>query len=148
MSEYKKRITVDAPSDEVFRFVSDPEQMPRYLPTLRAVRPSKSGGIVITGSTPNQAYEGEGWFEADPRTRVMRWGSRSGGSYEGRLQVNDTETCSVVTLWLKIESEPGEDLTRRLAIEQDLADATELIKAICEGREIEAASLSVRGYAV
>lgn len=95
MDEFTGRIDIDRGADEVFAFLSDARNMPRYLPTVRQAQPQGGGRIAVDGEAEGHAYHDEGWFNVDSAARHMRWGTSP--DYGGELTVHDTGTgrCTV-----------------------------------------------------
>ena len=97
MQEYEQSQTIAAPANEVFAWVSDVENLPKYLP------PIKDAGIdgPSEGDNPGEKvkmhveipdrgeFESEGYFDVDADARTMRWGAESDRDYSGRLEVSE-----------------------------------------------------------
>lgn len=95
MQEYEQSQAVAAPANEVFAWVSDVENLSRYLPPVKDARtegPSEGdnpGEKVKTHvEIPDRGeFESEGYLDVDAGARTMRWGSESDRDYSGRLEV-------------------------------------------------------------
>ena len=95
MQEYEQSKVVAAPANEVFAWVSDVENLPKYLP------PVKNAGIEgpSEGDNPGEKikthveipdrgeFESEGYFDVDADARTMRWGAETDRDYSGWLTV-------------------------------------------------------------
>lgn len=150
MQEYEQSATVAAPANEVFAWVSDVQNLPKYLP------PVKDAGIEgpSEGDNPGEKvkthveipdrgeFESEGYLDVDAETRTMRWGAESDRDYSGRLEVaEDGDGQSEVTVHLsfgprsvegEIQEESSED---RNPLEESLSATLESIR-----RQIEEGS--------
>ncbi|QIN81447.1 hypothetical protein GBA63_01500 [Rubrobacter tropicus] len=150
MREYEQSETIAAPANEVFAWVSDVENLPKYLP------PIKDAGIdgASAGDNPGEKvrmhveipdrgeFESEGYFDVDADARTMRWGAETGRDYSGRLEVSGKgDGQSEVTVHLsfgprsvegEIQEESSDD---RNLLEESLAATLESIR-----RQIEEGS--------
>ena len=95
MQEYEQSQTIAAPANEVFAWVSDVENLPRYLPPIKDAGiegPASEGSpgervkmhVEIPG---RREFESEGYFDVDAEARTMRWGAETARDYSGRLTV-------------------------------------------------------------
>ncbi len=84
MAEYTDRIDVAAPADAVFQFVSDVENLPKYLPTMHHAHTQGAGRIEVDGEANGHAYHSDGWFKVDQAGRSMSWGSDGENDYSGQ----------------------------------------------------------------
>jgi ribosome-associated toxin RatA of RatAB toxin-antitoxin module len=150
VQEYEQSQTVAAPANEVFAWVSDVENLPKYLP------PIKDAGIEgpAEGDNPGEKvkmhveipdrgeFESEGYFDVDANARTMRWGAESDRDYSGRLEVSEAgDGQSEVTVHLsfgprsvegEIQDESSDD---RNPLEESLTATLESIR-----RQIEEGS--------
>lgn len=119
MQEYEQKGTVAAPANEVFAWVSDVENLPKYLP------PIKDAGLdgAADGDNPGEKvrmrvgipdrgeFESEGYFSVDAEARTMRWGAETDRDYSGYLTVAEAgDGQSEVTVHLSFgprSAEPG-----------------------------------------
>ena len=79
MQEYEQGASVAEPADAVFAWVSDVDNLPKNLPSVKdAGLDGPSEEIPGRGE-----FDSEGYLDVDART--MRWGAESGRGYSGRL---------------------------------------------------------------
>jgi len=126
--EYEQSQAVEAPPDEVFAWLSDVDNLPRYLPPVinsSVQGPSAEGipgeRIRTTLEYPggDGTFESEGYLSVDERERRMEWGAEAGHDYSGWLMVaNHGEGGSEVVVHLsfgersvepEIEDQTSED---------------------------------------
>lgn len=147
MSEYEHSLTIEAAPDEIFRFVADVSNLPKYLPTVHHAMSQGNERVRVQGEARGQAYDNDGFFRIDPRQRRMEWGSDGEQHYQGWLEVKpnghagaDGQPGSEVTIHLTFEPLP--EMAQKLAqqtgdhsrtIQQGLEQALASIKNICEG---------------
>ena len=95
MQEYERSKTVAAPANEVFAWVSDVDNLPKYLPPIKdagiggpAAAGSPGEKVQMTVEIPDRGrFESEGYFSVDAEARTMRWGAETDRDYSGRLTV-------------------------------------------------------------
>ncbi|TXN28832.1 hypothetical protein FV232_27560 [Methylobacterium sp. WL30] len=140
MSEYTAHIDVAAPSDAVFRFVSDIKNLPRYLPTVSGAHSHTHERVDVDGTANGHAYNSEGWFKVDPDTRTMTWGSDGSNEYSGKMAVRVDGDASKVECTLQFT--PTADIKKSMdeyqggpsaAMTDGLRASLASIKEICEG---------------
>ncbi len=154
MSEYQKTQIVDSPAAEVFAWVSDVSNLPRYLPPVKESGeegPSTSGTlghkIRMQVEIPDRyETEAEGYLQVDDEARRMEWGAEMDRDYSGWLSVSDrADGKSEVTVHLsfgersveeQVQEESGEE---RDPLEESLSATLESIR-----RQIEEGAGKVR----
>lgn len=143
MGEYTGRIEIARPPAEVFAFLADLQNMPRYLPTVTRVGPQgrhdQHDDVAVEGEADGHQYRDDGWLKTEPSARRMRWGSHTMQDYGGTLAVTEASAGSAVELMLSLTPKPevakrmqqehgSVDHGMRLSVERTLAS----IKAACE----------------
>jgi uncharacterized protein YndB with AHSA1/START domain len=109
--EYEQSQAIDAPPEEVFAWLSDVGNLPRYLPPVvdsSVDGPSAEGvpgqRIRTTLEYPGEGgdtFDAEGYLSVDDGERRMEWGAESGRDYSGWLTVaNHGEGGSEVVVHL------------------------------------------------
>jgi uncharacterized protein YndB with AHSA1/START domain len=127
MKEYQQTELIDAPADEVFRWVSDVDNLPKYLPPMKDadIEGSSAEGTLgervrLEGEIPDRGeFESEGYFHVDAENLRMEWGAEVYRDYSGWLQVaGRADGKSEVTVHLdfgehsvehEIQEESGEE---------------------------------------
>jgi uncharacterized protein YndB with AHSA1/START domain len=97
--EYEQSQTINAPPKEVFAWLSDVENLPKYLPPVvdsSVEGPSAEGvpgqRIRTTLEYPGEGggtFDAEGYLAVDERERRMEWGAEEGRDYSGWLTVGN-----------------------------------------------------------
>lgn len=140
MPEYTDRIDVAASPDAVFRFVSDIENLPKYLPTVHHAHSKPHERVEVDGKANDHAYKSEGWFKVDQAGRTMTWGSDGDNDYSGKMAVSGEGGQSRVECSLKFT--PTDDMKESMdknqggpaaAMTDGLRASLASIKEICEG---------------
>jgi len=139
MSEFSTQITIEAPADDVFSFVTDFDHMHEYLPTVEKATPAGDGQIRMQGEVNGRRYDTTGWFQTHEFNRTMLWGAKGANDYTGDLEVMDQGDRCTLTIHLKFEFLPevsAEDRKKLEAhwpqIQQGLDESGQNIKRLCE----------------
>jgi ribosome-associated toxin RatA of RatAB toxin-antitoxin module len=150
MQEYEQSKAVAAPANEVFAWVSDVENLPKYLPPIKdaGIEGSAAAGspgerVKMTVEIPDRGeFESEGYFDVNAEARTMRWGAETDRDYSGWLTVAEAgDGQSEVTVHLsfgprsvegEIQEDSGDD---RDPLEESLEATLESIR-----RQIEEGS--------
>ncbi|MDQ5830292.1 MAG: SRPBCC family protein [Actinomycetota bacterium] len=123
--EYEQSQAIDAPPGEVFAWLSDVGNLPKYLPPVvdsSVEGPSAEGvpgrRIRTTLEYPGEGegtFDAEGYLAVDERERRMEWGAEEGRDYSGWLTVgNHGESGSEVVVHLSFgERSAGRDIEAR-----------------------------------
>jgi uncharacterized membrane protein len=106
--EYEDKIDINAPVDDVFRFLSSVHDLPSYLPAMKEVRQEQGDHIFAVAEMAGKNVELNGFFRVDEESRRINWGSDGTPDYRG---------------WLELRSgAPGTHLTVHLSIAGDRDD--------------------------
>lgn len=133
MSDYTHSTTVRRPADDIFAFLSDVSNLPRYFEAMESAESAGDQAVHVVANVEGQRREGEAWMTVDADDRRMRWGSEGPNDYHGELTVapggGDGE--SEVTVFLRTERADGPGISAGL--EQTLAN----LKRILDGSSVE-----------
>lgn len=137
MSEYERSLTMQVSPQAVFDFVSNVQNLPRFMPTTQRAQSLAEEQVRVEGEVKGHRYAAEGTFHADASTRRLEWKADE-GYYAGWLQVRPAGdgASSDVTVHIALQGyAPGTTPQQRPSdqqIEQGLADALAAIKAAIE----------------
>ena len=143
MGEYERSITISAPMQKVEAFVTDVENLPKYLPTTKKAEPQDGERVRVQGEARGQSYDSDGYFRMNKSQNRMEWGSDGEENYKGWLQFSpmaaQNQTQVIVHLTFDPPPKMGEKLAQSTAskeqtIEKGLEEAMLSIKNIVEGR--------------
>jgi uncharacterized protein YndB with AHSA1/START domain len=142
MSDYQHSVHILAPAQDVYEFVSNTENFPKFLPTLGSATPEEGGKIEMQGTVEGHGYQTEGEFHLDPDERTMHWGSDS-HEYRGQLQVTGDDSASQLSakLCFTTDSETEEKIKQRSGdsetpIQDALIHALDNVKRQCEAAAV------------
>ncbi|MFO7276396.1 MAG: SRPBCC family protein [Pseudomonadota bacterium] len=139
MSEYEHAVTVRAPADKVFEFVSNVENLPHYLPTVDSAEPQPGERVRVRGRVQGRSYDSDGYYRVNAAKRRMEWGSDGENQYRGWLTVEGDGATSNVRVHLSFEPRPDQiqqferqtgDADR--TIQQGLEEALQRIQMLFE----------------
>ncbi|WP_410586572.1 SRPBCC family protein [Amycolatopsis sp. lyj-23] len=111
MTEYRHTATADIPADELFAFLSHPENLPRYFPEMKVAEPKGGDSVHVEAEVHGHRVAGEAWLHTDPATRSLEWGAEGPDDYHGELRINEESPTSseiTVTLHSVREADDGE----------------------------------------
>jgi ribosome-associated toxin RatA of RatAB toxin-antitoxin module len=155
MTEYQQTQTIGASAENVFAWLSDVNNLPRYLPPVVDASiegPSAEGSpgqrVRATLEYPGGGgtFDAEGYFAVDEGQRRMEWGAEVQRDYSGWLEVTeDGDAQSQVTVHLDFGERSVEPEMREQAPE-DRDPLAEGIAATLESirRQIEEGSGKVQ----
>lgn len=140
MSEHQSSARVDLPADTVFRYLSDVENLPEYLPRMTSAHVTGEHELEVTaeldlGEDGKREVGGTARYDLDESARELTWGSEGDKDYGGRIGVQpEGDTACVVTVGLRWHHGAPED------VDADLERSVRQIKAVVEERERPAAA--------
>lgn len=142
MGEFHRAIKIKAEPQAVFDFVSQIDNLPKYLPTVREAKPQSGERILVEGEAAGHQYSNDGNFRVDQSRKRMEWSSDGENDYRGWLEVkpDQSEMTSEVTVHLSFSPRPElaqkfaeQHPDRDQAIEQGIEKALYSIQHQCEG---------------
>lgn len=132
MSEYRCLVTINADADDVFGFVSDPDNLSLYLPTVRSAEVLSEDEMRLNVERAGTLDEELVSLDFDEDSRRMEWGLDGSHPYQGWLQVTgDARSCQV-TVRLQFP-QPTHSQDREDEINMRLREVLKTIKILCEG---------------
>ena len=103
--EFEESLSMRAQADEVFNFVADVQNMPKYLPTTRNAQAQDGDHVRVQGEAKGHRYDSDGYLRSDPSARRLEWGADE-GYYAGWMQVREDGNGSAVTVHISMKGEP------------------------------------------
>ena len=94
MTEYRHSATADIPADELFAFLSHPENLPRYFPQMKVAEPKGGDSVHVEAEVHGNRVASEAWLHTDPATRSLKWGAEGPDDYHGELRIRDDGPAS------------------------------------------------------
>jgi uncharacterized membrane protein len=126
MGEFEKSGSVHAPASQLFDFLSDVRNLPRYFARMTSAEPAAGEAVRVEAVVPGgQHQEGEAWFRVEKATRRITWGSEGPKEYSGELRVDGDDTASTVTIRLHTDADGGDS-------DSDLSESISNIRRLVE----------------
>ena len=139
MSEFEETIRIEASAEEVFAFVSDVRNLPRYLPTVTHAAPQQGERVEVEGDAAGRHYRSDGDFRVDHAKRCMQWGSDGENQYRGWMAVGGRNGTCEVKVHLSFTPRPDQAAAfqaqtgdRDRTIREGMRKALESIKNLVE----------------
>jgi len=141
MAEYERSRLINVAPGDVFAFVSNPDNLPTFIPTVQAIEPQPDDRVRIQGAIHGRSYVDDGWLHVDRDRRRLEWGDDE-RTYSGSLTVAGDNGGTQVVLHLSLPphfTPSGRPITGEAAnapdtIEQSLEDALDSLRNLMEGR--------------
>lgn len=142
MKEYEQTRRIQAAPNAVFAFVSDIENLPDYLPTVKNATLQKGERIRMQGEANGHRYDDTGFFRVDETNQRMEWGSDSDSNYGGWLEVKGGKNDATSEVTVHIKFDPKPELAREMdkqggrdqAINEGINNTLTSIQNHCEGK--------------
>jgi uncharacterized protein YndB with AHSA1/START domain len=148
MAEHRAHIEIARPATEVFAFLANPMNLPRWQPMLReSFREGPDRIRVIGGGTGADGIASHVRFTTDHEGRCFSWATATGVGCAGDVQVRETPDGATVELALRLggraerpdalphwTGDAGLDLAS--ALRASLAAVKELCEGATEGVEL------------
>ncbi len=144
MSEFEHTTTVEASPEQVWSFVADVRNLPKYLPTTHSAEPAQGERVEVKGEAQGHEYDSEGYFREDKQNYRLEWGADE-NYYSGWLEIKEQGDTSDVTVHLTFTGAPpqgegdppgdntSEEAPSRDDVQEGLVSALESIKNFVEG---------------
>lgn len=84
--QYEQSMTIHASADQIFDFVSDVSNLPKYLPTTKHAERQAEDRVIVEGGGDDFHYRADGYLRPDRDNYKMEWGADE-RYYSGRLQI-------------------------------------------------------------
>ena len=107
--DFESSLSMQASPEQVFDFIADISNLPKYLPTTKSAQPQGEGRVRVQGEANGQKYDGDGYLRPDKSALRMEWGADE-GYYNGWMQVEEQGDGSNVTVHISFKgAPPGRD---------------------------------------
>ena len=97
MADMSGTTTVATSQQELFAFLSDVGNLPRYFAKITTASPGDGEEVHTTATlSDGTKVEGKAWFRVDDASHSITWGSEGENDYHGRLEVTGKDAGSQV----------------------------------------------------
>ena len=97
MAVHRYTGTVAASPDDVWAFLTDIGNLPRYLPLMTAARAGDGDRVEMDTVVKGEARTVDAWFRPDATARRIDWGSVGNDAYHGWLALRPDDDGTEVT---------------------------------------------------
>jgi uncharacterized membrane protein len=126
MGDYQHSVDVSAPAGQLFGYLSDVRNLPRYFTAMTSAEPADGEAVHVTAEVNGKTEEGEAWFRVDRERQHLEWGSEGPSGYHGHLDVTGEGGTSRVTVSVHTERHESGD------IDQGVAETLAAVKSLVE----------------
>lgn len=106
MPEYEASLTINAPTQEIFDFISDISNLPKYLPTTKSAQPQGENRVRVQGEANGHQYDADGYLRPNEEQMRLEWGADE-GYYNGWMQiVEESDETSTITVHISLRGKP------------------------------------------
>lgn len=127
MGDYSGTTTVAASEADLFDYLSDVSNLPKYFARMTSAAPGDGEEVRTTARMPDGTEaQGNAWFTVDQSAKHIDWGSEGPSDYAGRLDVTADGDGSTVTVYLHTTRAEGAEVQD--GIDETLAKIKELVE--------------------
>ncbi len=127
MADYEANIELGADPDEVFHYLSDVANLPRYFERMTSAEAGDGDEVHVQADLGDRTVEGDAWFKVNNAERSLSWGSEGPNDYHGELRVSDSGMGSEVSVVLSTARAAGPEIQHGL--EQTLDNIKGIVDA-------------------
>lgn len=130
MADFSGTTTVSAPAKDLFDYLSEVGNLPRYFSRMTSAERGDGEEVRTTAKMPDGTQvQGDAWFRVDDGQRRLEWGSEGPSDYRGDLLVTEAGEGSEVAFHLHTTRADAGDSDVQDGIDETLA----AIKRLVEG---------------
>jgi uncharacterized membrane protein len=126
MGDYQHSQHVSAPAGQLFDFLSDIRNLPRYFTAMTSAEPADGQSVRVVADLQGTTRDGQAWFTVDRDSQRLEWGSEGPDDYHGHLDVTGDATISSVTVFLHTERHDSGE------IDQGIVGTLAMVKRLVE----------------
>ncbi len=130
MPQYQRSLTIDADPDELFDYLSEIENLPKYFSRMTEAHSATGDEVHVVARVPEAAQsdgdtvEADATFSIDADQKTISWGSENEHNYHGELEVAPADDGATVTVTLHTEHS-SDDIND--GIDETLQNVAELV---------------------
>lgn len=126
MGDYEHSTDVTAPAAQLFAYLADVRNLPRYFTAMTSAEPAEGEAVTTAAEVQGVTREGEAWFRVDQSAQHLEWGSEGPNDYRGQLDVSGDSTSSTVSLSLHTVRVDSDEIDS--GIRETLANVKRLVE--------------------
>ena len=129
MADFEGTLTVGAPEQALFDYLSDVRNLPRYFVRMTSAEPGEGEEVHTTAQMPDgHEVRGDAWFRTHPADHSIEWGSEGPSAYRGTLDVSATDGGAQVAIRLHTTRVKDGDPEVTKGIDETLANIKRLVE--------------------
>jgi hypothetical protein len=128
MGDYERSARVKASPDELFDFLADISNLPKYFDRMTSASAAGHDEVRVTANIHGKQVEGEAEFHVDRAARKLRWSSEGPDNYHGELAVTGDGKQSEVAVKVHTTRADAEAAQINQSIEKTLANIVKLVE--------------------
>ena len=103
--DFEQTLAMSATPDEIYDFVADIDNFPKYMPTTKHAESQGPGRVRVRGEAHGHKYDGDGYLRRSEDNARMEWGADQ-GYYKGWLEAAPDGEGAKVTVHLTFRGAP------------------------------------------
>jgi carbon monoxide dehydrogenase subunit G len=113
MGDYEASTTVEVSADVLFKYLSDVEHLPDYLPQMTEAHRTEGDEVEVAAviepeGQPRREVSGKAWIEVVEEGKKLQWGATGSHDYRGELDVDPAgDKTSTLTVRLHTDHAEG-----------------------------------------
>lgn len=129
MTEYRHTATIEMPAADLFAYLREPRNLPRYFPQMSRAEPEGGEAVHVEADVHGEHVEGEAWLKVDEANRSLRWGAQGPHDYQGELSIEDAgPAASRLTVTLHSVRDADDETVQR-GLEETVAALAHTVTA-------------------
>ena len=105
---FEESMMIQAAPFEVFEFVADVSNLPKYIPTTQQAQTQGPDRVRVQGEVHGHQYDSDGFLRADRQAMRLEWGADE-GYYAGNLQIQPDGDGCFVTVTIELRRKLSEE---------------------------------------
>ncbi|GAB3728048.1 SRPBCC family protein [Amycolatopsis oliviviridis] len=116
MSDYRHTATIEMPAADLFAYLREPRNLPRYFPQMSQAELEGGDVVHVEADVHGERVEGEAWLKVDEGDRTLRWGAQGPHDYQGELSIDDAgpAACRLTVTLHSVRDADDEEVQRGL----------------------------------
>jgi uncharacterized membrane protein len=128
MGDFTSSTQVAAGEQELFDYLSDVSNLPRYFARMKSAELTGPEEVDTEAEVNGQTVQGKAWFRVDQERKHIEWGSEGESHYSGQIDVTGDTGQSTVTFRMHTERVGDGDEQVTSGIDDTLAQIKQLVE--------------------
>ncbi len=129
MSEFRAATKVKAAKEELFDYLSEVGNLPRYFARMTSAARGEGDEVRTSAELPDGHHvAGKAWFRVDGAAHRIEWGAEGANSYHGSLELQDAGDSTEIDVRMHTTRVPDGDENVQRGLEDTLANIKGLVE--------------------